>query len=295
MSEHHNAAYEPLPHWLKAKLPKKPYTADMKAMLRSFGLHTVCESARCPNIGECFSRRTATFMILGDICTRSCKFCAVKSGVPTPVDDDEPRRIALMVKALGIRHAVITSVTRDDLVDQGARHFAATVTAIKQLCEGVTVEVLVPDMRGRKELVKIVVESGPDVFNHNIETVRRLQRLIRPQADYQRSLNVLKMAKELDDRIITKSGIMVGLGENDDEVIETMKDLLLFGCDIVTIGQYLQPTRHHYPVMRYVPPEIFERYSEIGMAMGFKAVIAGPFVRSSYMAEFALKLAATSR
>lgn len=293
MMEHRNCdgGYEPLPSWLKAKLPKAPYTAQMKAMLRSFNLHTVCEAAKCPNIGECFSRGTATFMILGDVCTRSCRFCAVSKGTPKPVDHDEPMRIARMVNALGIRHAVITSVTRDDLPDQGAHHFAATVAAIKHHCDGVTVEVLTPDLRGERELVKVIIDSQPDVFNHNIETVRRLQKLIRPQADYWRSLGVLKMAKEMDGNVIIKSGLMVGLGESDDEVIEAMADLLSVGCDIVTIGQYLQPTRRHHPVMRYVPPETFERYREEGLRMGFKAVIAGPFVRSSYMAEAAFRLA----
>lgn len=281
---------EPLPTWLKAKLPKRPYSEQMKRMLREFRLNTVCEEARCPNIGECFSRGTATFMILGSVCTRSCKFCAVSKGTPSDVDEDEPMRVALMVKTLGIKHAVITSVTRDDLPDKGANQFAATVRAIKQVCDGVTVEVLTPDFGGRKELVKLVVESGPEVFNHNIETVRRLQKLIRPQADYERSLSVLRAVKEFDGSIVTKSGLMVGLGETDDEVIEAMHDLYEAGCDIVTIGQYLQPTRRHFPIMRYVTPQQFEFYKDVGESIGIKVVVAGPFVRSSYMAEHALRL-----
>lgn len=284
------STYEMLPSWLKAKLPKAPYIGQMKAILRRFNLNTVCEAALCPNIGECFSRGTATFMILGNVCTRSCAFCAVKSGLPEPVDDGEPKRIALMVKALGIRHAVITSVTRDDLPDQGASQFAATIMAIKEICSDVTIEVLTPDMWCNRELIKIIIDAQPDVFNHNIETVRRLHRAIRPQASYERSLATIKIAKELSDSIITKSGLMVGLGESDEEVIEAMADLIEAGCDIVTIGQYLQPSRRHYPVMRYVPPETFERYREIGIEMGFKAAIVGPFVRSSYMAEASLEL-----
>lgn len=233
-------------------------------------------------------------MILGNQCTRNCRFCAVEKGVPEPVDPLEPKRIARMVEELKLRHAVITSVTRDDLPDQGAHHFAATVNAIHQRCPETTVEVLPSDFWGRRDLIQVVVESKPAVYNHNIETVRRLQPQIRPQADYERSLSVLAIVKELNDCIVTKSGLMVGLGETDEEVIETMRELRRVGCDIVTIGQYLQPTRRHWRVMRYVPPEVFEQYASIGEEMGFMAVVAGPFVRSSYRAEEALKRACHS-
>jgi len=255
------------------------------------GISTVCQSARCPNIGECFSRGTATFMLLGETCTRRCGFCAVKTGRGEPVDPYEPLKVATMVRKLNLRHAVITSVARDDLPDQGANQFAKTVKAIKLLCPNTTVEVLTPDFKARPDLIAIVVESSPDVYNHNVETVPRLQKSVRPQASYERSLKVLEIVKGLRPQMLTKSGLMVGLGETMDEVVQVLKDLRSVGCDIVTIGQYIRPTARHLPVARYVTPEEFAELERIGYELGFKYVFAGPFVRSSYLADAALEVA----
>jgi len=276
-----------LPIWIRSKVPKRKSAEPLRQELNRMGVNTVCQSARCPNIGECFSRGTATFMLLGETCTRRCGFCAVKTGRGEPVDPYEPLKVATMVHKLNLRHAVITSVARDDLPDQGASQFAKTVRAIKFLCPNTTVEVLTPDFKARPDLIAIVVESSPDVYNHNVETVPRLQKLVRPQASYERSLKVLEIVKELRPQMLTKSGLMVGLGETVEEVVQVLKDLRSIGCDIVTIGQYIRPTARHLPVARYVTPEEFAELERIGYELGFKYVFAGPFVRSSYLADIA--------
>ena len=271
---------------------------NVKIILREYGLNTVCESAKCPNITECFSKPTATFMILGSVCTRGCGFCSVEKitpfakggsvgikGYPVPPSDDEPLRVAEASLKMGIRHVVITSVSRDDLPDKGAGQFANTINAVKIINKKATVEVLTPDFSGSFELIKKVVESMPEIYNHNIETVPRLYKKVRPQADYNRSLNLLRMVKEFYPDIITKSGIMVGLGEEKDEVIDVMKELRNIGCDVLTIGQYLMPTKNNLPVIEYVEPEVFEFYKQEGEKIGFKSVESGPFVRSSYNAR----------
>ncbi len=276
-----------IPAWLR-KGPKRSHAEPLRQELERRGIHTVCQSARCPNIGECFARGTATFLLLGDTCTRRCGFCAIKTGRGDPVDPFEPIKVATMVKQLSLRHAVLTSVTRDDLPDEGATQFARTIRAIKTLCPQTTVEVLTPDFHARRELIAIVVEAHPEVYNHNLETVPRLQKLVRPQASYDRSLRVLEIVKELDPQMITKSGLMLGLGETIDEVIEVFHDLRSIGCEIVTVGQYIRPTTRHLPVARYVPPEEFAELERIGYEMGFRYVFSGPFVRSSYLADLAL-------
>jgi lipoic acid synthetase len=244
----------------------------------------VCEHARCPNLTECWSRRTATFMVLGDRCTRRCRFCAVSTGRPTPPELDEPDRLAGAVAELGLKHVVITAVARDDLPDQGAGHFAACVRAVRARMPHATIEVLPADLGGRRECIATICQAGPDVFNHNLETVARLTPLVRPQADYRRSLDVLRMAKELGLNRPTKSGLMVGLGETRDEIRHTLADLRAVECDVVTLGQYLQPTADHAPVARFYTPEEFEQLAAEAEAMGFAGVAAGPFVRSSYHA-----------
>ncbi|MGQ9461842.1 MAG: lipoyl synthase [Candidatus Fervidibacter sp.] len=278
-----------LPEWIRAKVPKRRKAEILRRELNRLGINTVCESARCPNLGECFSRGTATFMILGETCTRRCGFCAVKTGKGEPIDPYEPLKVATMVKKLNLRHAVITSVARDDLPDQGATQFAKTIKAIKLLCPHTTVEVLTPDFKARPDLIAVVVDSQPDVYNHNVETVPRLQKLVRPQAGYERSLKVLEIVKNLNRGVTTKSGLMVGLGETVDEVVQVLKDLLSVGCDIVTIGQYLRPTSRHLPVARYVTPEEFAELERIGYELGFQYVFSGPFIRSSYLADIALE------
>jgi lipoic acid synthetase len=250
-------------------------------------LNTVCQSAHCPNIAECFSRRTATFLILGNVCTRSCRFCAVRDGQPEPPDPDEPARVSRAVEELGLRHAVVTSVTRDDLPDGGGNQFAQTVRTIRARRDDVTIEVLVPDFRGDPGPIESVVHARPDVFAHNVETVPRLYGSVRPEADYDRSLSVLEIAKSRNPEILTKSGIMVGMGESRDEVVGVMKDLRSVRCDLFTIGQYLSPSKEHYPVVEFVPPSVFERYAAVGRELGFKHVASGPLVRSSYMADAA--------
>ncbi|MGB9780026.1 lipoyl synthase [Caldanaerobacter sp.] len=281
------------PEWLKVRILSEDLNR-MEAFLKNMGLNTVCQSANCPNMGECFARRTATFMIMGNICTRNCRFCAVEKGHPQPLDEEEPGRVAEAARRLGLKHVVVTSVTRDDLPDGGASHFAKTIYELKKL-PGVTVEVLVPDFMGNEEAIRTVVEAKPDVINHNVETVPRLYSRVRPKADYIRSLNLLKKVKELDPLILTKSGIMVGLGETEEEVIEVMKDLRDIDCDMMTIGQYLRPSHKHIEVAEYVTPEQFKRYEEIGYKLGFKHVASGPLVRSSYHADVGLSLARSEK
>ncbi|MGD9517973.1 MAG: lipoyl synthase [Armatimonadota bacterium] len=283
-----------LPPWLRVKIGKNRQGATTRRVLASCGVHTVCEEARCPNVGECFGCGTATFMILGDICTRDCGFCAVRHGQPPAVDPEEPYRVARAAAKLGLDFLVVTSVTRDDLPDGGAGHFAATIRAVRGHLPQVGIEVLIPDFLGSREALATVLDAGPTVLNHNIETVRRLQPFVRPQAAYGRSLGVLATAKELVSDLPTKSGLMVGLGETDDEIRETLQDLRTVGCDLVTIGQYLRPSRRHLPVDRYVPPEGFEEYRRWAQALGFKYVASDPFVRSSYGAAEAAREALKS-
>ncbi|MEA2066075.1 MAG: lipoyl synthase [Thermotogota bacterium] len=274
-----------LPEWLRHKNLFNQKMIETRKVLKEFELHSVCQSARCPNIGECFANKTAAFMILGDVCTRNCRFCAVKTGYPGPIDDEEPVRLARAVGKLGLRHVVITSVTRDDLPDGGAEQFIRTIENIHKLDSKIIIEILTPDFKMNRDAIKEVVAAGPNIYNHNVETVPRLYSRVRPEANYQRSLSVLKYVKELNDSIYTKSGIMVGLGEKEDEVVQVMKDLRSIDCDIFTIGQYLQPTRDHLPVVKYIEPEKFDRYKDIGRELGFKYVASGPYVRSSYHAK----------
>jgi lipoic acid synthetase len=268
-----------------------PEFAQVHDLVGRMGLHTVCRSARCPNIHECWGRGTATLMILGNLCTRACRFCAVPAGRPRGLDEDEPRRVGEAVRHMDLTHAVLTSVARDDLPDGGAGIFAASIRAIRAAVPGATVEVLTPDFGGDEAAVQAVLDAGPDVFNHNVETVRRLQPAVRPQASYGRSLGVLAQAAARGGGLAVKSGIMVGLGETDAEVEETMADLGAAGCRLLTVGQYLQPSRNHRPVDRYVAPETFERYAAAARSMGFLGVASGPMVRSSYRAEALLRQA----
>ncbi len=272
------------PPWLKKRLPPFEDLVKVKSILDSADLHTVCEEARCPNLGECFSKGTATILILGRICTRDCGFCAVEHGVSASPDEEEPERVAQAVKKMGLHYVVITSVTRDDLPDGGASHFAKTIQAIRALDRGIKIEVLIPDFKGDLSSLTTVLDEGPDVLNHNIETIPRLYPEVRPQADYERSLHLLKKAKEKNVQTLTKSGFMVGLGETKEEVFSLLGDLSEAGCDFLTIGQYLQPRPDRLPVVRYVAPEEFEAYKKIGEEMGFKSVASGPFVRSSFHA-----------
>jgi len=272
------------PSWLKKRLPPFEDLVKVKSILDATELHTVCEEARCPNLGECFSNGTATILILGRICTRNCGFCAVEHGVPAPPDEAEPERVAQAVKKMGLQYVVITSVTRDDLPDGGASSFAKTIRAIRSLDRKIKIEVLVPDFRGELSSLTMVLDEGPDVLNHNIETIPRLYADVRPQADYARSLNLLKRSKDNYPYILTKSGLMLGLGEIEEEVIELLKDLRRVRCDFLTIGQYLQPGADRLPVIRYIPSEEFEEYKKIGEGMGFKSAASGPFVRSSFHA-----------
>lgn len=276
------------PAWLRAPAPVGAEYRDLKKLVDGLNLHTVCESAACPNVGECWNHRTATFMILGNVCTRRCGFCNVQKGVPLEVDLDEPRRVAEACAALGLRYAVITSVNRDDRKDGGAELFAATIRAIRERIPGCKVEVLIPDFQGSQEALAIVMDATPDVLNHNIETVPRLYREVRIGARYERSLAMLQSAKRMQPLIPTKSGVMVGLGEQPDEVLAVLRDLRAHGVEIATIGQYLRPTPSHLPVLRYVPPEEFAMFRAEGLKMGFSHVESGPLVRSSYHAAEAL-------
>ena len=273
------------PEWLKVAVPSGENYRDLKELVREKQLHTVCESARCPNIGECWQSRTATFMILGNTCTRGCAFCAVNAGQPTEYDLDEPRRVAEAVADLQLKYAVVTSVTRDDLEDGGAAIFAETIRRIRALTPACRVEVLIPDLRGDWTALAQVVAARPDVLNHNIETVQRLYSLVRVRADYHRSLDLLAQAKRIDANITTKSGIMVGLGETTEEIQATLRDLRAAGVDIVTIGQYLRPSTGHIPVQQYYPPEAFAALATYGNALGFQHVESAPLVRSSYHAR----------
>ncbi|WP_379134690.1 lipoyl synthase [Paenibacillus sp. sgz500958] len=278
-------ARERKPDWLKISLNTGDSYKEINTMMRGRKLHTVCEEAKCPNIYECWSQRTATFMILGNICTRACRFCAVTSGLPTELDLEEPRHVAQSVKEMGLKHVVITSVARDDLLDHGASMFAATITAVRESAPLTNIEVLIPDLGGEAERLALVLAAKPDVLNHNLETVSRLSDKVRAKAKYQRSLSVLRLAKELRPEQTTKSGMMVGLGETMEEIIEAMRDLRDAGCDILTIGQYLQPTLKHLAVNRYYHPSEFAELKREGMALGFAHVEAGPLVRSSYHAR----------
>lgn len=275
----------PRPDWLRVRFPTGPNYLELKNIMRSRSLHTVCEEAHCPNIGECWEHRTATLMILGRVCTRACRFCAITTGLPVGVDNGEPERVAQTVDDLGLRHAVITSVARDDLPDGGASIFAETIRAIRRRRPACSVEVLIPDFAGSAEALQVVMDARPDILNHNIETVRRLQRKVRAKAFYERSLEVLQRAKEMAPDVLTKSGMMLGLGETRDEISEALRDLRAVGCDIVTIGQYLRPSEFHLPIVRYVPPSEFAEIKAEGMALGFKHVESGPLVRSSYHAH----------
>jgi len=271
------------PEWLKAKIPGGENYTGLLEIMRKEKLHTVCEEARCPNIGECWNARTATFMILGDICTRSCGFCAVKTARPEyGLDWDEPRRVAEAAAKMGLRHAVVTSVNRDEREDGGAPIFAETIRQLRESVPGIRVEVLIPDFKGSESALDLVLDAKPDVLDHNVETVPRLYRTVRPQANYVQSLEVLDRAKRKG--FVTKTGMMVGIGERSEEVLEVMKDLRVVKCDILTIGQYLQPTKEHLPVQRYVHPDEFRMFKEKGMMMGFRHVESGPLVRSSYHA-----------
>lgn len=278
------------PSWIRSSLPQGGKAERIKKTLRGCNLHTVCEEAKCPNLGECFSKGTATFMILGDICTRNCSFCAVRKGTPLPPDDEEPIKIAQAVREFNLNYVVITSVTRDDLEDGGAGLFAKTVEEIKRIESVKGIEILIPDFKGSEKALRRVVDSSPTVINHNLETVRRLYPEVRPMADYDRSLWVLRRIKELNPRVITKSGIMVGLGEKKEEVIALMKDLRDVDCDIITLGQYLQPTKANIPIERFVTPKEFKEFEEIAYSLGFKLAFSNPLVRSSYKAEEVLNL-----
>lgn len=272
-----------LPPWFKVKIQQGPDYQDIRAIMDRLKLHTICEEARCPNVWECWNSRTATFLILGDICTRRCHYCSVTTGRPLPLDREEPRRVAEAVQALGLRHAVITSVNRDELPDGGAEIFAESIRQIRRLIPTCTIEVLIPDFEGNEAALSTVIEQRPDVLNHNIETVRRLFPSIRPQGKYDRSIELLARAKAMGAR--TKSGLIVGMGETIDEARDVMCDLRRVGCDIMTIGQYLQPTKQHLSVARFYRPDEFEMLKEEGLAMGFDHVESGPLVRSSYHAD----------
>ena len=278
------AVQQPKPKWLKKRLPVGPDYERIRRLVGTTNLHTVCREARCPNQFECYGKGTATFMIMGDRCTRDCRFCAVAHGPMEGLDQGEPERIAAAVEDMKLDYAVVTSVTRDDLIDGGAAHFVATIEAIRRRCPDTLVEVLIPDLRGSSKALETICRSGPAVLNHNIETVAELYSRVRPQAVYQRSLELLRQARTYDAALITKSGIMVGLGENREALIATMSDLRAAGCDILTIGQYLQPTADHLPVSRFVPPEEFEELEALARELGFGAIAAGPHVRSSYRA-----------
>ncbi len=275
---------ERLPSWFRQRYVGQEAVDDMEGLLESLRLHTVCESAHCPNVGDCFSRRTATFLIMGNICTRNCAFCAVDKGRPLPLDSEEPEHLLKAVERLNLRYVVITSVTRDDLADGGASHFTRTVELIHGKRPETLVEVLVPDFRGSGEALAVLTRSRPEVINHNIETVPRLYSRVRPQADYRRSLSLLEGVKKLAPDIVTKSGLMLGLGETHNEVVAVMRDLRAARCDLVTIGQYLPPSAEHYPLVRYIPPEEFHEFEAIGREMGFAGVAAAPLVRSSFKA-----------
>lgn len=272
------------PAWLRRKLPSGPEYQRIRSMIDKGRLHTVCQEANCPNQFECFSARTATFLILGSTCTRNCRFCNIDGGQPGPLDPDEPRRVAEAAADMKLHYVVVTSVTRDDLTDGGSAHFAATIHALREKITGVQVEVLIPDFRGDRKALETVMAARPEVLNHNMETVARLYPEARPQADYHRSLELLARVGQIDPAIPAKSGIMLGLGESEAEVRQTIGDIRETGCRMLTIGQYLQPTVNHLPVVEFVPPEAFDRWRQVALEIGFDKVASGPFVRSSYHA-----------
>ncbi len=272
-----------LPEWFRMERPAGGNYSHLKNLSEKNNLHTICKSGNCPNIGECWNAGTATFMILGDICTRACKFCSVITGKPKPVDWDEPRRLAESIKTLGVKHCVLTSVDRDDLEDGGASFWAETIRTVKKINPQVTLETLIPDFRGRHNYIQLVIDAGPEVISHNLETVQRLTSRIRSLNKYETSLDVVRYISSKGS--ISKSGIMLGLGETRDEVLDTMEDLRGTGCKVLTIGQYLQPTLHHYPVKDYIHPDVFREYKKTGLEMGFRFVESSPLVRSSYHAE----------
>jgi lipoic acid synthetase len=285
----------PKPSWLRAKAPVGDNFHNLKKLARGLGLHTVCESAQCPNIGECWNHKTATFMLLGDICTRRCGFCAVPKGRPEPIDWDEPKRVAEAVATLGLKHAVITSVNRDDDNAGGARVFAETIREIRELIPECRVEVLIPDFQGLEKPLRIVLDANPDVLNHNTETVPRLYRSVRSGARYQRTLDLLENAKKFSPNMVTKSGVMVGLGESTEELIEVFRDLGTRGVDILTVGQYLRPSKDHLPISRFYDPQEFVDLRNHALRFGFRHVESGPMVRSSYHAHEHADAAATPR
>jgi len=272
------------PPWIKVRLPSNPVFFSTKALISDLRLHTVCESAQCPNRWECWSQGTATMMIAGERCTRACGFCAVTTAKPFALEEDEPQRVAEAVRRMGLKHVVVTAVARDDLKDGGANHFCAHDQAIREMDPSVIVEVLVPDFHAQAWCIQIVLDAGPDIFNHNMETVERLTPMVRSRAKYRTSLDVLRQAKEIAPKIVTKSGVMLGLGEKEPEIFQTMDDLREIGCQVLTLGQYLRPTPQHLPVVEFVSPERFDAYGEIARAKGFQHVASGPLVRSSYHA-----------
>lgn len=280
--------YKGKPEWLKIKVQSSRNKSYVEKVLKSLSLHTVCEQASCPNLMECFSRRTATFMILGSVCSRNCTFCDVEKGIPQQVDDREPLHVAQAVRELNLKHVVITSVTRDDLPDGGASHFSDVIKKVRELNAGVSIEVLIPDFKGDINALAEVINAEPEIINHNVETIPRLYPQVRPMAVYRRSIQLLADIKAANPGILTKSGIMVGLGEKEHEVISVFEDLRKAGCDLLTVGQYLAPSRKHHPVVEYVHPDVFDRYKKTALEMGFRHVASGPFVRSSYHADKAL-------
>ena len=287
--------FQPKPVWLKKRMAGGPNMLRVKELIQQDALHTVCQEARCPNQGECFSQGTATFLLMGNHCTRNCAFCAVPAGSPSPLEADEPGRVAAAIQKLGIEYAVLTSVTRDDLPDGGAEHFRRTVLAIKEQTPGTLVECLVPDFQGRKDSLQRVAESRPAVINHNLETVPRLYTLVRPGAEYPRSLSLFSYLKNRAPEVLTKSGLMVGLGEQEAELLAVLQELRNQGCNLLTIGQYLQPTRAHLPVQRYVSPAEFDFWAERAREIGFEGVASGPLVRSSYQAASLYRQALSKR
>lgn len=279
---------EKKPEWLKVRFNQSDVD-EVAELMRDLKLNTVCKEANCPNLGECYRKHTSTFMLLGSNCTRNCRFCNVSCAKPEPVDPEEPKNVAVAAQKLGLRHVVLTCVTRDDLPDGGAEQFAKTVAEIRKLCPNTTVETLISDMKMNTDALDIVIASHPEVLNHNVETVKELQEAVRPQAGYERSLDVLRYCKKKDPTILTKTGFMVGLGETEEQIEGLLDDILATGCDILTIGQYLQPTPEHYPLARYATPEDFARYKEIALKKGFRHVASAPLARSSYKAWEALE------
>ena len=275
----------PKPHWLRRRLPTGPEYERVRDLLRKSRLHTVCQEARCPNIWECFSQGTSTFLIMGSCCTRNCRFCAITHGSPCEIDPEEPFRVAEAVQNMELSYAVITSVTRDDLLDGGAAHFGKTIREIHSRMPHTCVEVLIPDLEGDLSAVNTIMKAHPNVLNHNIETISRLYPSVRPGAGYHRSLGLLRSARRIDPTVPTKSGLMLGLGETSNEIRKTLRDLLDAGCSLLTLGQYLQPSKDHLPVERFIPPEEFDFWRDTALEMGFSAVASGPFVRSSYHAK----------